>query len=551
VRNLPRSIAISVALLLSLTACDSADDEPDPAATPDDDIEAAPEGVDEQTAPDPGSDDVDGAGGADEEMADIALQPPLADRAPLASTVVPVTASDHLDEITVAVVSFENLGDGLLRMVVRWTPDRAPDDVDEVSATTLSEFLGGAPANGITPYLVDAEHLLEYRPIRTDTPNGTSRRFEGGAAIETVYYYQQLDPVPDALDVRIEETPSGTFEIETIRDIPFDPAPVDTPIEPPADGPLASLMHPVTARDELEEMVVSLLPLERIDDERMRLVLRFTPDRFPDAWGVTLTNALGRSNASDLAPIVIDPYGMREYRPARAGLRNGTSRTFVDERPIEVAYELPLLRGDPPTVEVRFEDTLGLAGITPLRDVPVTFTDVVDPGSAPAEAAEGVLTPWDAVRFDPGIYDADAPPASGEALERFITDLPLPEPRDLAPETREEGTTTVAVAADVLFAFASAELTERAEGTIRGLAAGIEGDGPIEVVGHTDSVGPDEVNEPLSEARAEAVANVLREELGADRRILVEGRGSTDPAVDEVDEQAAARNRRVEISHQG
>jgi outer membrane protein OmpA-like peptidoglycan-associated protein len=507
-------------------------------------------------APPSTADEVDGGDADAAEHGDASpgdLQASLSEREPLASVTVPVTVTSALDEITVSVVSFENVSDDLMRMVLRWTPDRTPDDVDDTLPTTLSEYLGGSAATGLRPYLTDPENLLEYQPVRSGTPNGTSRRFEGGAPIETVYYYGRVDADPDTVDIRIDPVALDAIQIEPIRDVPFDP--VDTePAAPAGDGLIASMVHPTTGRDELDEITISLVSFEPAGDEQVRMVLRFTPDRYPvDGTGATLSNSLGGGNAAGIAPLIIDPHGLLEYSPARGGVSNGTARRFEDGRPIDVAFYYPAFEGDPPTVDIRLTQSgAGMDNVEPLRDVPVTLDDPVDhTGASPAEDEEGVLTDAGTVLFDPALFDPDAVLETGEELERYISDLTPRDPRDLAPETVEGDTTTMAVSADVLFAFASAELTERAERTIRDLAARIDGDGPITVVGHTDSVGPDAVNQPLSEDRAAAVAAVLADELGDDREITTEGRGASDPAVRETDDESAALNRRVEISYGG
>lgn len=530
--------AVVAAVLVS--ACSGGDDGGNEGAEPEAVDEAAPSE----------DEDAEDAGSAETSSA---VQAPLSEREPLASVVVPVTVSGALDEITVSVLSFENISDEMMRMVLRWTPDRTPDDADATSPTTLSELLGGSRATGMIPYLTDPDDLLEYRPVRSGTPNGTSRRFEGGEAIETVDYFARIDGEPDTVDIRIDPVALDQIEIEPIRDVPFDPEEV-TAAELAGDGVLASLEHPATARDEVDEMTISLVSFEPAGEEQVRMVLRFTPDRYPDAGsGATLTNSLGGGNAALIEPLVIDPHGLWEYSPVRAGLRNGTARDFEDGLPVDVAFYYPQLDGDPATVDVRLTPNAGgMDNVAPFRDVPATLADATDhSGGAPAEDEEGVVTDDGTVLFDPGIYDADAVLETGEALERYIDDLSPRDPRDLAPETTEDDTTTVAVSADVLFAFASAELTDRAERTIRDLASRIEGDGAITVVGHTDSVGTDEVNQPLSEDRAGAVSEVLADELGDDREIGVEGRGSSDPAVPEADDETAALNRRVEISYGG
>ena len=67
------------------------------------------------------------------------------------------------------------------------------------------------------------------------------------------------------------------------------------------------------------------------------------------------------------------------------------------------------------------------------------------------------------------------------------------------------------------------------------------------VIGHTDKVGTDAVNDPLSRQRAEVVRKALVARGVAPENIVVVGRGKRDPIVPTADGVAEARNRRVEI----
>jgi len=68
----------------------------------------------------------------------------------------------------------------------------------------------------------------------------------------------------------------------------------------------------------------------------------------------------------------------------------------------------------------------------------------------------------------------------------------------------------------------------------------------VELTGHTDQQGDDAVNDPLSQARAEAVRALLVQAGMAATFVRVIGRGSRAPLVD-APGQADARNRRVEV----
>lgn len=67
----------------------------------------------------------------------------------------------------------------------------------------------------------------------------------------------------------------------------------------------------------------------------------------------------------------------------------------------------------------------------------------------------------------------------------------------------------------------------------------------IEVVGHTDSVGPTAYNQGLSERRAQAAADYLAGKGISD--VTVKGMGESSPVADNATREGRAMNRRVEI----
>jgi outer membrane protein OmpA-like peptidoglycan-associated protein len=67
------------------------------------------------------------------------------------------------------------------------------------------------------------------------------------------------------------------------------------------------------------------------------------------------------------------------------------------------------------------------------------------------------------------------------------------------------------------------------------------------VVGHTDAVGTNQLNDPLSQQRAEVIRAGLIKSGIAPENILAVGRGKRELAVETADGVAEPRNRRVEI----
>lgn len=178
-----------------------------------------------------------------------------------------------------------------------------------------------------------------------------------------------------------------------------------------------------------------------------------------------------------------------------------------------------------------------------------------------------LLTP--AAVADTGLHEGDPDSVSSGAISDSVFAIdpapsvigidPTESVQELETEKSEGGTTTVTIAADVLFAFDEASLTDTARDTIADIAGRLEGaEGTVQVVGHSDGIGDDAYNQDLSKDRAEAVKSAIEDELGsAAPDIEAEGRGASEPIAEETDSDgndipgARAENRRVEISFEG
>lgn len=125
-----------------------------------------------------------------------------------------------------------------------------------------------------------------------------------------------------------------------------------------------------------------------------------------------------------------------------------------------------------------------------------------------------------------------------------------------ASTTREDEQVAVTLAADVLFAFDSAQLTPDAVAGLEDLAAEIAeqaAPGSVTITGHTDDVGDELYNQQLSEQRANAVRAVLKPTIHRDDLTFdVAGKGEAEPvARNEIDgvpnPDGQAQNRRVTV----
>jgi outer membrane protein OmpA-like peptidoglycan-associated protein len=101
----------------------------------------------------------------------------------------------------------------------------------------------------------------------------------------------------------------------------------------------------------------------------------------------------------------------------------------------------------------------------------------------------------------------------------------------------------------ILFDFASAELTPQGRATVAEIGQAYQAYNPatVVVVGHTDSVGASEANIILSQRRAEAVANALAGAGVEEARMRIEAYGEERPAVAAGDNAREQRNRRVDV----
>jgi OOP family OmpA-OmpF porin len=70
----------------------------------------------------------------------------------------------------------------------------------------------------------------------------------------------------------------------------------------------------------------------------------------------------------------------------------------------------------------------------------------------------------------------------------------------------------------------------------------------VEIGGHTDSTGPDKVNQKISEKRALSAKKYLQDKFNIpDNRMIIKGYGSKKPIADNRSNQGRAKNRRVEF----
>ena len=103
---------------------------------------------------------------------------------------------------------------------------------------------------------------------------------------------------------------------------------------------------------------------------------------------------------------------------------------------------------------------------------------------------------------------------------------------------------------NVMFEFNSAVLTPDAQqelDKVLGMIREFDQIDGIEIVGHTDSSGPDSYNQTLSERRAASVKQLLESRGVGSSAVSVRGEGESNPVSDNGTRDGRARNRRVDI----
>lgn len=121
--------------------------------------------------------------------------------------------------------------------------------------------------------------------------------------------------------------------------------------------------------------------------------------------------------------------------------------------------------------------------------------------------------------------------------------------------TEEDGELKIAMPDDVLFGFDESNLMSNAKETLKEVIDLLENVRDNEVVlikGHTDNEGDPDYNQNLSEERARAVEEHLKDNGNLEHlSFKIEGYGETKPVASNDSEEGRSKNRRVEIIFKG
>jgi OOP family OmpA-OmpF porin len=228
-----------------------------------------------------------------------------------------------------------------------------------------------------------------------------------------------------------------------------------------------------------------------------------------------------------------------------------------DTPPAEDDADDALVEEDDTAIDDTEEDTPWLAD----GDGPDALADAGDAGAAPAYAGESLGGESAAAEPPPSaatLRESDTVPIAAAAAPAVATESAPPAAPAVQPPLKK----VLQVEKSALFDTNSAVLKQKSVPELDELAALLRdapGYGAVTVVGHTDRLGSDKLNQRLSERRAKAVRDYLVTRGVDPSRITAEGRGRLQPvtapgACDRLKRKALraclAPDRRVEIEAQ-
>ena len=137
-----------------------------------------------------------------------------------------------------------------------------------------------------------------------------------------------------------------------------------------------------------------------------------------------------------------------------------------------------------------------------------------------------------------------AAPPKPEPAPAKVAPAPAPKPVAVPPKPKR-----IIVLQGTNFSFDSAELTPETRAILDEQAAVLEkeSDVKVKIEGYTDSTGPEEYNQGLSERRAKAVEEYMISKGISTDRLEIMGYGPSSPIAPNDTKEGRAKNRRVEL----
>ncbi|WP_433327552.1 OmpA family protein [Spirillospora sp. CA-294931] len=297
------------------------------------------------------------------------------------------------------------------------------------------------------------------------------------------------------------------------------------PGKPPSTGRTAPMALKIGAAH------MELIALNRTSPQavtgRFRVVNEGkSPLDLKTALGYAGASGIGTPNPLPATGIgLIDGRNNKVYMPLETGY-NTCLCSDTYRRPIPVGGDLDIYAAFPaPPNDVK-NVTVVMPSAVPFQDVPL--------GNGPVQPVSGQLDPAKVKLKPPRILDLTS---IAEGDEQSV---------DEDAKDRE-----VRLSSDVLFNLNKADLTPNAERLLQQVGKQIDAStgAEVKVDGHADNSGNDAINQPLSERRAQTVADRLKG-LVARQGVTYKpaGHGSKQPVAPNSDEGGRRKNRRVTIT---
>ena len=283
-------------------------------------------------------------------------------------------------------------------------------------------------------------------------------------------------------------------------------------------------------------------------------------------------------------PYLIGGFGAQKYYiyyGAYMPLGLGLNVNFFDEGRLFInsTYRVPITTG---TVNYHFMYAFGIAGRITKKKEPVVIPPPPPPVVAPKDSDnDGIIDNNDKCPNVPGVAKYEGCPVPDTDKDGINDEndkcptvagfakyegCPVPDTDKDGINDEEDKCPKVAGPADnfgcpvigiksyeIVFKTGSAILLAKGKPILDTVVAYLKRNPDVEVTidGHTDNVGSDKVNNPLSVKRAEATKKYLVSKgINADR-LVTAGFGSTQPVADNKTAEGRKKNRRIEIKIKG
>ena len=298
-------------------------------------------------------------------------------------------------------------------------------------------------------------------------------------------------------------------------------------------GQYEKLGNPLAMTPDLEHVPLQVYEARNaVDIAKSRGAEKDAPEIFTKAtasWQMTENALTGKADKKEIMSMARQAIQFAEDARALAAQRQEEAKAEAEAKAAEEAAEAKRKTDE----EAKRQAELAAAKQAQMKAE-------ADAAATKAKAEEDALkAKEEAARADAERARQAATTLRTQLLEQFNRIL----------ETRDTPRGLVVNMGDVLFDFGKYDLRPEAREKLAklsgiilahpGLNLGIEG--------HTDNVGSDEVNQKLSEQRAESVRSYLNEQGLAQTNVTARGFGKSMPVVDNSTPANRQKNRRVEI----